>query len=452
MSKQITIVGAGLVGSLLACQLGKRGYTVNVYEKRPDLRKASIAAGKSINMACSTRGWRALDNVGVGDIVREHAIPMKGRILHDEAGNTKFQPYGIDDQAIYSISRGGLNKILMEFAEQDNDVTFHYNKKCMDVDVEKGTATFVDYNTKEEIKVESDLIIGADGAFSRVRGIMQRLPHFDYTQDYIDSDYIELSIPDISGAFQLEKNALHIWPRGRYMLIALPNTDGSFTCTLFMPYAGEESFEQLNSAAGIRAFFDTHFADASSLMPTLEEDFEANPQASLVVIRCFPWHWEDKVMLIGDAAHAVVPFYGQGMNCGFEDIYILDQMIDEFNSDFSQILPEFGKRRKANAEAIADLALYNYKVMADSVNDAEFMLRKKLEHRIMELYPKHYHSLYSMVTFTHIPYAEAQRKGFEQDEEFKELVREHDIEGMFEREEIDEFIHGYIRQKTTIDV
>ncbi|MCL4164846.1 UNVERIFIED_CONTAM: hypothetical protein GTU68_028569, partial [Idotea baltica] len=406
MPKNITIVGAGLVGSLLACAFGKRGYTVNVYEKRPDLRRATLVAGRSINMACSTRGWRALDHVGVGDIVRQYAIPMKGRVLHDEAGHTSFQPYGIDDQAIYSISRGGLNKILMNYAEQDNDVTFHYNKKCMDVDVERGSATFVDYITKQETVVTSDLILGADGAFSRVRGIMQRLPHFDYTQDYIDSDYIELSIPDISGAFQIEQEALHIWPRGKYMLIALPNTDGSFTCTLFMPYAGEESFEQLNSPAGIRAFFDNKFPDASALMPTLEADFEANPQSSLVIIRCYPWHWKDKVMLIGDASHAIVPFYGQGMNAGFEDVFVLDQMIDEFDGDFAEILPEFGKRRKANADAIADLALYNYKVMADSVNDPEFLLRKKLEHRVMELYPEHYHSLYSMVTFTHTPYSE----------------------------------------------
>lgn len=447
MPKDITIVGAGLVGSLLACYLGKRGYRVNVYEKRPDLRKAQIVAGRSINMACSTRGWRALDAAGVGDIVRREAIAMKGRVLHDEEGKTKFQPYGIDEQAIYSISRGGLNKILMDYAEQDSDVTFHYNKKCMHVDVERATATFVDYQTKEEETVNADLIIGADGAFSRVRGIMQRLPHFDYTQDYIDSDYIELSIPDISGDFQIEKHALHIWPRGKYMLIALPNTDGSFICTLFMPYEGEESFEQLNSPEAIRAFFDKKFADASAIMPTLEQDFEDNPQASLVIIRCYPWHWKDKVLLIGDASHAIVPFYGQGMNAGFEDVYLFDRMIDEFEGDLAAVLAQFGKRRKADADAIADLALYNYRVMADSVNDPEFLLRKKLEHRIMELYPEHYQSLYSMVTFSHTPYAEAQAKGNAQDEHFKQIVRAHDVAGMFERGEIDEFIHGLIREK-----
>ncbi|NNC83336.1 MAG: FAD-dependent monooxygenase [Flavobacteriales bacterium] len=450
MSKKVTIVGAGLVGSLLACYLGRRGYQVAVYEKRPDLRKKKIVAGKSINLACSTRGWRALDAVGVGDIARAHAIPMKGRMLHSVEGNLSFQPYGIDDQAIYSISRGGLNKILMDYAEQDNDVTFHYDQKCMHVDVDSATATFVDYTTKEEKKVEADILIGADGAFSRVRGIMQRLPHFDYTQDYIDSDYKELSIPDLNGDFRMEKEALHIWPRGRFMLIALPNGDGSFTCTLFMPYEGENSFKDLTDAKAARSFFEKIFPDAIAQMPTFDEDWNENPQAPLVIIRCYPWSWKDKVTLIGDASHAIVPFYGQGMNSGFEDCYVFDQMIDEFDGDFSKILPEFGKRRKPNADAIADLALYNYQVMADSVNDEGFLLRKKLEHRIMELYPERYKSLYSMVTFSHIPYAEAQQKGFEQDEYFKGLIQKHDIEGMFDRGEIDDFIHTLFKTKETI--
>ncbi len=450
MSKEITIVGAGLVGSLLACYLGKRGYHVTVFEKRPDLRLAKISAGKSINLACSTRGWRALDEVGVGNIAREHAIPMKGRTLHSLEGDLSYQPYGIDDQAIYSISRGGLNKILMDFAENDCGVTFHFNQKCMNVDVDNATATFVDYKTEEERVVKSDLVIGADGAFSRVRGIMQRLPHFDYTQDYIASDYKELSIPDIKGDFRMEKNSLHIWPRGKFMLIALPNSDGSFTCTLFMPWEGENSFLDLTDVKAARAFFEKTFPDAIAEMPTFDEDWNENPQASLVIIRCYPWSWKDKVCLIGDASHAIVPFYGQGMNSGFEDVFVFDQMIDEFNEDLSKILPEFGKRRKPNADAIADLALYNYRVMADSVNDEEFLLRKKLEHRIMELYPDAYLSLYSMVTFSNIPYAEAQQKGFEQDEMFKKIVKENDVEEMFERNEIDDFIHGMFQSKESI--
>jgi len=365
MTKKVSIVGAGLVGSLMACYLGRRGYKVDVYEKRPDLRKLKISAGKSINLACSTRGWRALDEVGVGDIARQHAIAMKGRVLHSVSEELSYQPYGIDDQAIYSISRGGLNKILMDYAEKDKDVNFHFNLKCMNVDVRNASASFIDYKTKKEVKVESDLIIGSDGAFSRVRGIMQRLSHFDYSQDYIDSDYKELSIPDINGDFRMEKHALHIWPRGKFMLIALPNSDGSFTCTLFMPYDGENSFKDLKDAKAARAFFEKTFPDALDQMPTFEEDWNDNPQAPLVVIRCYPWSWKDKVTLIGDASHAIVPFYGQGMNSGFEDCYVFDKMIDEFNEDFSQILPEFGRRRKPNADAIADLALYNYKVMAD---------------------------------------------------------------------------------------
>ncbi len=448
MSKKVTIVGAGLVGSLLACYLGRRGYTVNVYEKRPDLRKRKLVAGRSINMACSTRGWRALDEVGVGDVVRTHAIAMKGRVMHSEQSELTHQPYGIDNQAIYSISRGGLNKILMDYAEKDNDVTFHYNKKCMDVDVDSGTVTFVDYETKETETVTADLVFGADGAFSRVRGIMQRLPHFNYTQDYISSDYKELHIPDLNGAFRMEKEALHIWPRGEYMLIALPNTDGSFTCTLFMPYEGKDSFEQLQDSAAARAFFEEKFPDALEQMPNFDEDWTENPQSSLVIIRCYPWTW-GKTALLGDASHAIVPFYGQGMNSGFEDVYVLEQLINEHNEDWEAILPAFGKSRKPNADAIADLALYNYKVMRDLTADPEFLLRKKLEHRVMELYPDRYLSLYSMVTFSHTPYSEAQKKGKEQDEYFTSLVREHDVEGMFESGSIDSFIHSLF-EKTSV--
>jgi len=231
------------------------------------------------------------------------------------------------------------------------------------------------------------------------------------------------------------------------MLIALPNTDGTFTCTLFMPYAGENSFEDLKDVASARRFFEETFPDALEQMPTFDEDWAANPQSSLVIIRCYPWSWKDKVCLIGDASHAIVPFYGQGMNSGFEDVHVFNEMIDEFDGDFARILPEFGKRRKPNADAIADLALYNYKVMADSVNDPEFILRKKLEHRIMELYPDNYLSLYSMVTFSHTPYAEAQRKGQEQDEHFKQLVRAHDVQGMFDKGTIDEFIHSLFATK-----
>lgn len=448
MNKKVTIVGAGLVGSLLACYLGKRGYTVNVYEKRPDLRKRTLVAGRSINMACSTRGWKALDQVGVGDIVREHAIPMRGRVMHSTSGELTSQPYGVEDQAIYSISRGGLNKILMDFAEKDSDVTFHYNKKCMDVDIENATATFVDYNSQKEQTVEADLLFGADGAFSRVRGIMQRMPHFDYAQDYISSDYKELHIPGDNGKFRLEKEALHIWPRGEYMLIALPNTDGSFTCTLFMPYEGKDSFAELKDARSARAFFEKQFPDALNQMPSFDEDWNDNPQSSLVIIKCEPWTY-GKTLLIGDASHAIVPFYGQGMNSGFEDVFLLDRMIDELEEDWDRILKAFSDMRKDDADAIAELALYNYKVMRDLTADPEFLLRKKLEHRVMELYPERYLSLYSMVTFSQTPYSEARDKGRAQDQFFTKQLKENDIQAKFDDGSIDEFIHALF-QKTEV--
>ena len=450
-NERITIVGAGLVGCLLACYLGKRGYKVTVYEKRADRRKASSGAGRSINLACSDRGWQALDHVGLGDAVRKEAIAMRGRMLHSKQSELSFQPYGIGDEAIYSVSRGGLNSTLMEHAEKDFGVEFVFDMKCMDVDLENAKATFKHYGSKELITVESDVILATDGAFSRVRGIMQRLNHFDYSQDYIDSDYKELNIPAAAdGTHILDKEALHIWPRGRYMMIALPNPDGSFTCTLFMPYEGEDSFEQLNSTEEVHRFFKEVFPDAYPLMPTLEEDWNANPQASLVIIRCQPWQYKGKVCLLGDASHAIVPFYGQGMNSGFEDVYVLDGMIDEFDGDWSQILPAFAKQRKPDADAIADLALYNYRVMADSVNDPGFLLRKKLEHRIMELYPEKYKSLYSMVTFSHIRYSEAQRRGHAQDERFKTIIKEHDIEGHFAKGTIDAFIHTNLNTLITL--
>ena len=449
--EQITIVGAGLVGCLLACYLGKRGYEVTVYEKRADRRKASSGAGRSINLACSDRGWQALDKIGLGEYVRKEAIPMRGRMLHSQAEQLSYQPYGTGDQAIYSVSRGGLNSILMEHAEKDFGVKFIFDMKCMDVDLELAKATFLHYGTKQEHQVQSDVILGADGAFSRVRGIMQRMDHFDYTQDYIESDYKELTIPaGADGMHVLEKEALHIWPRGKFMLIALPNPDGSFTCTLFMPYEGKPSFEQLQAPEEVEKYFKEVFPDAYRLMPTLQEDFKENPQASLVIIRCHPWNYKGKVGLIGDASHAIVPFYGQGMNSGFEDVYVLDQMIDEYKGDWDCILPAFTKLRKPDADAIADLALYNYRVMADSVNDPEFLLRKKLEHRIMELYPEKYKSLYSMVTFSHIRYSEAQRRGFAQDDRFKKIIKENDIAGMFERNEIDAYIHKNIEILTQL--
>lgn len=446
--KTVTIVGGGLVGSLLASYLGERGYRVDVYERRPDMRLANVSAGKSINMACSTRGWQALDKVGVGDKVRQAAIAMKGRMMHSVEGELTFQPYGQEDQAIYSISRGGLNKILMNHAEEHPLVNFHFNEKCVDVDLENGIATFKNYETGEEKAIKSDLIFGADGAFSQVRSVMEHQKHFNYEQRYISSDYIELAIEATpSGEFAMEKNALHIWPRGDFMLIALPNPDASFTCTLFMPYEGETSFEQLKTDEDIINFFKTTFPDALELMPNLVEDFRTNPQAPLAIIKCYPWTAAGKVALIGDAAHAIVPFYGQGMISGFEDCYVLDGLIDKFEENWDQIMKEYQELRKPNGDAIADLAVYNYEVMRDKVGDENFLLQKKLERRINQLYPDKYTPLYTMVSFSNTPYAEAWQKGMEQNDFLEKMVNDHDIQGHFDNNTIDDLIHSWFKEK-----
>lgn len=434
MGKTTTIVGGGLVGSLLAAYLGKKGQQVDVYERRTDMRLDSAAAGKSINMACSTRGWKALDYIGVGDRVREAAIPMYGRMMHSPSGELTYQPYGLEDQAIYSISRGGLNKILMSFAEEQENVNFHFNKKCIDVDLNKPSSSFEDNNSGDQIKVESDLIFGADGAFSAVRSTMQKQKHFDYSQTFISHDYKELSIPAVNGDFCMDKNALHIWPRGSYMLIALPNPDGSFTCTLFLPYEGENSFEQLKSDEEIITFFKTTFPDALEKMPTLLEDFKANPTSPLVIVKCYPWAIEDKVSLIGDASHAIVPFYGQGMISGFEDVTVLNELIDNLGEDWNAILDAFQKFRKPNGDAIADLALKNFIEMRDLVGKGDFLVRKKLEKAIQKIYPEKFIPQYSMVSFSNIPYTEAVRLGNEQDKVLDELMQIENIEELIDTE------------------
>lgn len=414
--KQVTIVGAGLVGSLLAAYLGKRGYQVNVYEARPDMRKASISAGKSINMACSFRGWKALDYIGVGDQIREAAIAMNGRMMHAESGELSYQPYGVDGQAIYSISRAGLNKILMSFAEQNENVEFHFEHQCMDVDLDAAKITFK--NEGELKEVTSDFVVGADGVFSAVRYKgLQKMPRFNFAQTYSECSYKELEIPaGENGSFQIEKNALHIWPRGPLMLIALPNPDGSFTCTLFMPHEGEESFTALDSDEKVEAFFKSKFPDAVELMPNLIDVYNQNPTSVLCYVKSFPWSFKDKVMLIGDAAHGIVPFYGQGMISGFEDCTVLNEILDEMgDADLEAIFKRFESSRKPNTDAICDMALQNHVEMSDLVGDAKFLLRKRVEKRLFKLHPDKFVPLYSMASFSDVPYAEALEKGNRQE-------------------------------------
>lgn len=437
-TKNITIAGAGLVGSLLAAYFGKKGYHVNVYERRPDMRKTSIDGGRSINLALSNRGWKALDGVGIGEEVRKVAIPMYGRMIHSRTGELNFQPYGKEGQAIFSVSRGGLNALLMDEAEKFANVNLHFDQKCLDVDAESASATFQSYLTHETKEVKSDLIFGTDGAFSAVRSALVKNDRFNYSQHYIEHGYKELSIPpNADGTHKMEREALHIWPRGNFMLIALPNPDGSFTCTLFLAYEGEYAFENLQSTEDARAFFKEHFRDALELMPHFDDEWEQNPVASLVIIRCYPWSKNGKVAILGDASHAIVPFYGQGMNSGFEDCTVLDEMMQQYGEDWDTLLQEFEKQRKPDADAIADLAMRNFVEMRDLTGDPEFLLRKKIEARFSERHPDKWLPLYSMVTFSHIRYSEALKEGQRQDAIMAEVMAMENIEQIWDQPEVE---------------
>lgn len=442
--KTATIVGAGLVGSLWAVYLSKAGYRVRIVERRPDIRLAEISAGKSINLALSDRGWKALDAVGVGDEVRKIAIPMTGRSMHDLEGNLTYQPYGLDGQAIYSVSRGGINARMMSIAEEVGGATISYNEQCTGADLENGIVYLKNTLTGEESEVKSDVVFATDGAFSAVRTkAMLKKDRFNFSQNYISDGYRELLLPaNEDGSYKMDKNVLHIWPRGRFMLIALANEDGSFTCTLFMPYEGHEySFDKLNSKEEVDAFFKNIFPDFYEMMPNVGEAWEDHPLSSLAIIRCHPWNY-GKTVLMGDAAHATVPFYGQGMNSGFEDCTVLWDLMQKHNEDWEKVFDEFSEVRKPDGDGVQDLSLHNYYVMRDYVGDPEFLLQKKLERRITELYPDKYLPLYSMVTFSHIRYSEAWKLGQEQDLRMKQIMKDHDVAALFEADKVDELIHS----------
>lgn len=422
MAENITIVGAGLVGSLLGTMLAQRGHKVTIFERRPDMRTSSGYAGRSINLAMSDRGLRALRAAGIANEILAIAIPMHGRMMHDLDGNQTFQPYGKEGQYINSVSRGELNKVLMNAAER-HGVRIVFNARCTDVDVETASATFT-LGTGETVSQSADILFGADGGFSAVRGRLQTRDRFTYSQTYIDHGYKELHIPaDEAGDFRIEKNVLHIWPRHSFMMIGLPNPDGSFTLTLFYAHEGTDSFARLKTQDDVMAFFQTQFPDAIQHMPTLMEDFFTNPESSLMTIRCFPWVINNKVALIGDAAHGIVPFYGQGMICGFEDCRILMECLEHHNNNWSEALHSYQRLRKPAGDAIAELALDNFIEMRDKVADPHFLLRKKIEGWIHERYPTKFIPLYTMVVFSSdIPYNEALRIGREQDKLMAEIM------------------------------
>ncbi len=429
-NQHIAIVGGGLVGSLLSIYLAKRGYQVSVFERRPDMRKKNTDAGRSINLALSHRGLRALEEVGLADEIRKVAIPMLGRTMHDRKNQLTFQPYGQEGQFINSISRSKLNILLMNKA-QALGVNLFFERRITKVDFEETQLTIG--NSKFITRKEKfDSIIGADGAFSAVRSAMQITDRFDYSQDYIAHGYKELHIPaGASGNFLLEKNSLHIWPRESFMLIALPNPDGSFTCTLFFPFEGQQSFHSIETESDIEKFLKETFPDAFALMASPVKDFRNSPASSLVTVKCFPWS-KSNTLLIGDAAHAIVPFYGQGMNAGFEDCRVLNQLLDR-TDDWKSVFQEFQKLRKPDTDAIAQLALDNFTEMRDLVADAKFLLRKKIEARLNQLFPEKWIPLYTMVTFRDdIRYSDALMIGQKQKRVMDEVMQTDDIENTWE--------------------
>ncbi len=441
--KTATIIGAGLAGSLWAIYLAKAGYAVTIFETRSDIRQAEISAGKSINLALSTRGINAMDAVGIMDEIKPLMIPMTGRIMHSTKGELTYQPYGEEGQAINSISRGGVNAKMMDLAEASGNVSILYSHKCVNVDFDTNTVFIEKRADKSIIEHTSDVVFACDGAFSAVRYHgFQKLNRFDFSQDYIDDGYREILLPaNADGSYKLDKNALHIWPRGRFMLIALANEDGSFTCTLFMPFENDEySFDKLKTKENVDTFFKNIFPDFHELMPDIADQWEDHPLSSLAIMRCYPWT-HNKVALMGDAAHATVPFYGQGMNGSLEDCFVMGELMKKHNEDWSAVFKEYQEIRKPNGDALQDLSLHNYKVMSQSVADPNFLLKKKFEHRIHQLYPDKYLSLYSMVSFSNIPYAEAFQKGKEQDTFIESIMKDYEIEKLFKMDGIDELIH-----------
>jgi kynurenine 3-monooxygenase len=420
-NRAATVVGAGLVGSLLSCYLSQDGYQVDVFEMRPDMRGKDFIGGRSINLALSDRGLKALEGVGLRDEIQELCLPMKGRMMHSKSGDLQFQAYGRTDQHINSVSRGGLNKKLIELADSFDHVNFHFDHKLIKYNSREKDLLFQNA-AGEMVQVDSPLIFGTDGAFSRLRYSLQKRPLFNYSQDYLEHGYKELSIPPgKDGDFQLDPTALHIWPRNEFMLIALPNLDRSFTLTLFLAFEGETSFAKLKDEQSVWDFFQEEFADCIPMMPHLAEEFFENPTAGLVTVKCFPWAYEN-ALLIGDACHAIVPFYGQGMNAGFEDCTLLFETQKKHGDNWPLIFEEFQHSRKPDADAIAELAKRNFIEMRDRVADPQFLLQKEIAAEIEKRNPGKFSPVYSLVTFSHQPYSHALSEMDQRELQFQEIL------------------------------
>lgn len=442
--EKITIAGAGPVGTLLAVILARHGHQVNLLESRPDSRSHNIYQGKSINIALSDRGWLALESVGIAAQVKENAIAMKKRVMHAVDGTISEQAYGKNEQAIWSVSRSGINEQLLDLAEQESLINITFEQRLIDVDFDSAQASFCQDHTIH--KVHADILFGADGAYSKVRRLAQETPRFSYSQSYMPQSYIELHIPaNEDGSFKMDADALHIWPRKDFMLIALPNPDATFTCTLFLDFQGQVSFSALTQRGDVIEFFESNFADAMSLLENPIDDFMAKTANPLFLVNVDPWVINNKVALIGDAAHAMVPFYGQGMNCGFEDCRVLNELITEHQHDWSTIFPAYQAARKINADAITELAKRNFIEMSELSGQASFLLQKKIEAEFHQRHPELWTPLYSMVTFSPLlPYSEALAIGDIQHKIMQQIMRIPDIEVCWQ----EEFVYQKLLQLT----
>jgi len=425
---KVIIVGAGLCGSLLAVRMAQRGHTIVMYEKRGDMRNANNDSGRSINLALSARGLMALDRVGLKKTVVQDCIPMKGRLIHPLNGENFLSKYsGRDEDYINSVSRSGLNILLLNEADFRDEVEVKFNCKVSNVDLSLGSVSGFDSNGNT-FSDEADLVIGTDGAGSIVRKSMMAQTTkllFNYSQDFLRHGYKELSIlSNNDGGFKIEKNALHIWPRGHFMIIALPNLDGSFTLTMFHPFEGETGFNNLDTKEKVKNMFEKYYSDLLPFIPHYLDEYFENPVGTLGTIKAYPWQAYGKTLIMGDAAHAIVPFYGQGMNASFEDVRVFDDMLDLYENDIEKLLYNFQESRKVNSDAIADLAIDNFHEMRDHVDDELFMLKRKLEMQLEQSY-NDYYSKYSLVTFKpELDYSTAKLLGRLQDKLLLNIVRE----------------------------
>ena len=429
--EKIIIVGAGLCGTLLAIRMAQRGFKVSLYERRPDMRGNEVDAGRSINLALSARGLMALDSVGLKETILKECIPMRGRMIHPVDAQPFLSPYsGRPEDYINSVSRPGLNMALLNEAEKRPEIDIHFDTKIVEVDLEAAKVAY--FKDGDKHFDEGSIVIGTDGAGSIVRrSMMSKTTEllFNYSQDFLRHGYKELSIlPDANGAWKIHKEALHIWPRGSFMIIALPNLDGSFTLTMFHPFDGEVGFNNLTTKQKVQDFFEEYYPTLLPYIPHYQEEFFENPVGTLGTIKCYPWQAYGKTLIMGDASHAIVPFYGQGMNASLEDVRIFDEILEKEGPRWEKVFTSFQDARHANANAIADLAIDNFYEMRDHVDDVNFMRKRQIEMQLEQQYPDYY-SKYSLVTFKPaLPYANAMKLGRMQDKLLLELCSRADFD------------------------